>query len=596
MKITRILIVLTLFCFCINVKGQIANQNDSLILVELNDTLDFYSFPAIKWNYSQPVSTWFGVELTEDGRVARIPDFEEMTLNLGEIYQVPNTILELDSLERLDFRKVGTSELDWDGLSSLPLRFLAVDDYNWLDRAEEILDFNQLDTLIASVISSDLVQFPNEIWRIPEVQVVEMRSGFTGQMNDVVDSASNNSSSIRRLCIKGTLLEGTIPESIGALSNLEELLFSDNPVSGSLPQSIGNLKDLKILHLNRSELNGELPNTLFDLTELEELNLVGNLFEGSLSGQFENFVHLERLVIGSNQFAGTIPQEIAALPALKVLSMDKNQLTGSIPELLGCAQSGGLEGVNFDNNYLSGEIPPCLLENEKEIPKGVSLQLSNNSFRDPIDEFNRMGWRKLFIHNNFYTFEDFIHLIDFFQGIGENIVYAPQGMAGKRDTVLAYIDNDALIELSFDDTVSTNTYFWFKDGLPFDTIVGANELRIEQVQHEDAGLYHAEIVNSIAPDLRLMTHPILLNVEIDVNVTENGIHPVKLYPNPVIDLVTIENFDAGKHQLGLYNSLGQKVLDFHSETLDLSFLSAGLYFVIGNANGQKIHKRLVKIR
>jgi hypothetical protein len=85
-----------------------------------------------------------------------------------------------------------------------------------------------------------------------------------------------------------------------------------------------------------------------------------------------------------------------------------------------------------------------------------------------------------------------------------------------------------------------------------------------------------------------------------VNVPENhdAINPVtttRIYPNPVVDQMTIEvnAAQASEMSISVYNLMGQKVMDknvsintgINTPTLNTSSLSSGVYFVTVKANG-----------
>ena len=72
-------------------------------------------------------------------------------------------------------------------------------------------------------------------------------------------------------------LTGTIPASLGQLSQLTVLSLYRNPgLSGSIPPELGNLSNLEELHLYRNDLSGEIPTSLWKLTGLTSLNLAVN--------------------------------------------------------------------------------------------------------------------------------------------------------------------------------------------------------------------------------------------------------------------------------------------------------------------------------
>jgi flagellar motor component MotA len=64
-----------------------------------------------------------------------------------------------------------------------------------------------------------------------------------------------------------------LPDSIGNLKNLVTLYLNDSPVK-TLPDSIGNLKNLATLNLNYSSVE-KLPDTIVNCTALESVDIVG---------------------------------------------------------------------------------------------------------------------------------------------------------------------------------------------------------------------------------------------------------------------------------------------------------------------------------
>lgn len=94
----------------------------------------------------------------------------------------------------------------------------------------------------------------------------------------------------------------------------------------------------------------------------------------------------------------------------------------------------------------------------------------------------------------------------------------------------------------------------------------------------------------------VIEHPTTLGVE-DVEFRNK----VKLYPNPVIDFLTIETDKTYLANIVIFNSLGQKlrIIDLEknvtSKAIDLSNLNNGVYFIkISSRKGKSTIKKIIK--
>ena len=125
-------------------------------------------------------------------------------------------------------------------------------------------------------------------------------------------------------------LNGTIPSSLGNLTNLRVLFLRLNRLRGPIPSSLGNLTNLTFLDLSWNELTGSIPSSLGNLTEVRELFLT------------------------ENQLTGTIPSSLANLTSLDRLQLRENRLTGSIPAAL-CKFAGAINPQQGGTNLPCGE-------------------------------------------------------------------------------------------------------------------------------------------------------------------------------------------------------------------------------------------------
>src|SRR5206468_4235591 len=88
-----------------------------------------------------------------------------------------------------------------------------------------------------------------------------------------VNPASNR---VREIRLSFLNLNGTIPFSIGNISNLYWLDLQGNQLTGDIPSSIGRLKNLHTLGLAYNQLGGIIPASLRKLKNLKVLWLQRN--------------------------------------------------------------------------------------------------------------------------------------------------------------------------------------------------------------------------------------------------------------------------------------------------------------------------------
>jgi Leucine-rich repeat (LRR) protein len=133
-------------------------------------------------------------------------------------------------------------------------------------------------------------------------------------------------------------LNGTFPEEICLLTELEELVMTNSDLAGELPRCIRDMSSLVTLNLNSNNLSGNLPSGLLLAPSLEVLNLSSNLFMGKLDVMLEGAQFtlnptaekLKRLYLQHNAFSGVVPPVLSYLSNLEELTLHGNSLTGVI--------------------------------------------------------------------------------------------------------------------------------------------------------------------------------------------------------------------------------------------------------------------------
>jgi Leucine-rich repeat (LRR) protein len=187
---------------------------------------------------------------------------------------------------------------------------------------------------------------------------VEKIEFVANQLTGTLPASLGNLSQLTRLYLYSNQITGTIPTSLGNLTKLTELMLAQNQFTGRIPTTLGNLTHLNRLHLEFNQLTGTIPATLGNLTALTHLYLDNNQLTGIIPSTLGNLTTLETLSLQINQLTGSIPASLGRLSNLRLLILQQNQLTGNIPDSL-----GGMSNIRWlwlHGNQLTGNIPHTL--------------------------------------------------------------------------------------------------------------------------------------------------------------------------------------------------------------------------------------------
>ena len=219
---------------------------------------------------------------------------------------------------------------------------------------------------------------PNTIGNLANLEALYVFGRLSGQLPDSLGDLSE----LRVLHVSG-FLSGGIPAELGSLTSLTELGLGGNLLSGSIPAELGNLVNLSYLDLSHNRLSGSIPVEIGNLTNLQRLELDGvyeadlksqdSQLSGSIPTELGNLTKVTRLYLGGQRLSGPIPATLRRLTKLQVLGMNDNLLSGPIP--VGVGDLTSLTELNFRRNLLSGQIPAGLgsLSSLTELSLGGNL-------------------------------------------------------------------------------------------------------------------------------------------------------------------------------------------------------------------------------
>ncbi|GKU95841.1 hypothetical protein SLEP1_g9149 [Rubroshorea leprosula] len=327
-------------------------------------------------------SSWFSGQVPAE--IAHLP--KNLVHNLSEVRELVLNGVNMTSVNPLSFMNLSSS-LTTLRLSKNELRG---------NFPNTIFHFPNLKRFILGGEGNLAIDLPSSNWSSPlqhldldvmycgrrlqesigdlkSLQFLGLKCNFEGSIPASIGSLSQ----LTYLGLYSSNLSGQIPSSLANLTQLRSLVLSNNQLSGPIPPFIGN-SQLTYLSLPSNNLGEQIPSSLANLTQLIFLNLAENQFSGSIPAFIGSLSQLTSLDLFSNNLSGQIPSSLANLTQLDLLDLSINQLSGPIPAFM-----GNLSKLILFSNNLSGQIPSSLAN----LTQLCVLHLSNNQISGPIPAF-----------------------------------------------------------------------------------------------------------------------------------------------------------------------------------------------------------------
>jgi len=347
----------------------------------------------------------------------------------------------------------------------------------------------------------------------------------TNNLTGPIPASIGKLTEIGYLVLSYNNINDTIPASIGNITKLVSLQLFNNQLSEKIPSSVSNLLHLELLYLHNNQLSGSIPASIGTMPSLHFLNLSHNRLTGTIPSSIYNLTNLNYLIVDHNHLKGTISPAIGNLTQLTFLHLDNNQFSGNIPYTIGNLVN--IFELGLSHNHLTGTIPTSF----SNFNSLVNLDLSNNMLSENTNITFARHKPKLNadISNNRFTFNGL-------EVIAQNIPkakYAPQAL-------VAIHQQGNTLSVSAGGTLSNNTYYWFKAGETGSTSSIAGDSTFHPTQN---GLYYAQITNSIAAKLMLMTD----TVNYMAAMTNQPINTISVYPNPAKGALTIQGLNEKRN-------------------------------------------------
>ncbi|AQS94157.1 hypothetical protein BXQ17_08820 [Polaribacter sp. BM10] len=569
------------------------------------------SYNGVVWetdsSLKRNVGAWFGVttevingqkhvtkvELNSNELDGTIPSviknliqLKELELNSNFISEIPTEIGELANLEQLTFNNQYNSNIQEYVLNTIPVEINNISSLKRLElssnQLEGNLDFSNLTNLISLNVSGNEItglkigvapsnfdnsynseeQFSNTFIfynqylnciSVPENTILAWEAtSFASQYSNIVwgqdCSAYNNvpENEIKALVDLYNNLEGANwTNNTNWNGNLAKALIN-NPYNATKWQGITTKivdggKHITNISLNSNKLKGELPESIGNLTKLTNLQIGSNEISGAIPSTFGNLASLETLYLNSNKIT-SLPTEMSNMLALKTVYLQNNEIKGNLPDFT-----------------------------------------------------NATNLTSLYISSNKFQFGDFENEFIDYQNL-QTFSYSNQAKVGVEETVDFGDGYDKTLVAIVSGT--NNMYQWYKNGSPI-TDATSKEYVITDATQQDAGYYFCLVSNPIITGFNIETQRVTLNYDETLSVNKEIVlsNYIKLYPNPVKDVLQIQNINnVNIKKIEVYNLLGKRLQLIKNpiNKINISNLSEGVYLLkIDTAKGN-IMKRIMK--
>jgi len=285
------------------------------------------------------------------------------------------------------------------------------------------------------------------------------------------------------------------------MNSLLRLKLWDSQIP-TLPD-LSSLSTLEVLKVEKSGLL-EVPQIH---SNLRTISFQDNLLEEMIIS--ETYPELKILELNGNQlnkFEG-----LPNLPKLEILNLTENPLT----ELESFENNDSLKTLRLVDLPLESVL--LGLSDKVKLEEVAFVGIDLTDLPDlPFDNLT-----EYLVARNNLTFEDLLPLLSVPGFPATTANYDNQNTQGEAQTIERLENESWTWTLDFDQTVNTNYYLWYKDGVKIDSTT-EGELVLNDLNAGEAGVYTCEVKNTLMAGATLKVQATTLNIETTVTAEESS--------------------------------------------------------------------------
>nr|XP_023879409.1 receptor-like protein EIX1 [Quercus suber] len=224
---------------------------------------------------------------------------------------------------------------------------------------------------------------------------------LNGQLDFIQNLTECANHSLEVLRLDGNQIMGSLPDDLTTFLSLGELSLFRNHLNGTIPVSLGKLSNLEFLYLGDNPLKGVISEAHFsNLTQLKYLDLSNTKLVFNFSSDWSPPFQLDTIMMKSCQLGPRFPKWLQTQKnfhwldisnssisdtlsnsnwifssQVLLMNLSHNQLSGHVPNL--SRDFSFFPILDLSSNKLEGEIPRFLF-------KAADLDLSKNMFSKQV--------------------------------------------------------------------------------------------------------------------------------------------------------------------------------------------------------------------